>query len=513
LEDAQAGLILTDSRNASVARDLAGDRLHVVDVEATTSGYGTENLGLETSPDQLSSIDYTSGSTGRPKGVIYTHRHQLHRMLSSNVRLGLGIGDRMLNAGSSGGDDLRVLLNGACALYWNVKEVGLTYLASWMLANEITIYHSIPTVFRHFVATLTGSESFQNLRLISLRGEPVYGNDVALFKRYFPDTCVLVNQLGITETGTFCQYRLDKATPSSGNIVPVGYAVEDKEILLFDEHGKQVGPSQVGEIAVKSKYISLGYWRKPDLTRARFISDSTDPNTRIYHTGDLGRLLPDGCLLHLGRKDFQVKIRGNRIEIAEIEDRLLDLDCVKETVVVAKEGPARDRRLVAYVVPATVAIPTVTQLRCSLVGVLPDYMIPSAFVILDALPLLPNGKVDRQSLPTPDRVRPVLDASFVTPRTPIETQLVTIWADVLDLDQVGIHDNFLELGGNSLLATRVVARVIRVFRVDLPIRVLLESPTVATMAEAIVLHQVAQADSGTVNRLLMEVDALMDGDA
>jgi len=224
-------------------------------------------------------------------------------------------------------------------------------------------------------------------------------------------------------------------------------------------------------------------------------------------------MLPDGCLFHLGREDFQVKVRGNRIEIAEIEMALLDIRTVKETVVVAREYGYGDQRLVAYLVPAGKIKPTITELRSSLLESLPDYMIPSTFVMLDALPLTPNGKIDRLALPEPGTARPELENPFVAPRTPVEKTLAEIWEYVLDIDEVGIHDNSLELGGHSLMATQIISRVIRKFQVEVSVKSLFDSPTVADMALAITQRQAAKADEEEIERMLDELEALSDEEA
>ena len=275
------------------------------------------------------------------------------------------------------------------------------------------------------------------------------------------------------------RYCVDKDTEISDAMVPVGYPLGDVEILLLDDEGEAVGFDQVGEIAIKSRYTSPGYWRRPDLTRAAFITDPQDEGERIYRTGDLGYMQPDGCLVVTGRNDFRVKIRGFRIEVAEIELALRGLTKVKEAAVVAHEDQRGEKQLVAYVVPEPEQAPTTSELRDFLKDKLPDYMVPSAFVVLDALPLTPNGKLDRLALPAPSLARPELDTNFVAPRNALEEQLVEIWEEVLGVERVGIHDDFFELGGHSLRATRVVSRVREVFQVELPLLSLFEEPTIA----------------------------------
>ena len=317
-----------------------------------------------------------------------------------------------------------------------------------------------------------------------------------------------MHAMGPTETFTIRRHFIPHAWHSNDSTVPVGYAVPDKEVFLVDDTGRAVGTDQVGEIAVRSKYLALGYWRRPDLTQAAFIPDPRGGEERVYLTGDLGLMRADGCLFHMGRKDFQVKIRGYRVEVAEIEVALLGLDSIKAAIVHAQADAVGEQRLVAYIVPATGKAPTVSELRRALARTLPAYMLPAAFVFLETFPLLPNGKIDRRALPAPSRTRPALDQPYVAPRTPIEVELERMWATALNVEHVGMHDGFLDLGGDSLLATRLLARVIATFRVELSVQALLATSTIAQMAELITLHQAVQADPATLARLLAEVEGL-----
>ena len=364
------------------------------------------------------------------------------------------------------------------------------------------------TSFRHLVDTLTGEETFPCLRLINLQGESAYKRDIELYKKHFGPDCILVNSFGGTETLGFTLYFVDQHTQMHGSDVPVGYVCRGREVVLLDNSGREVGPNHVGEITVRSRYFPNGYWRKPELTQAAYQIDPEGGNRRIYRTGDMGRMLPDGCLVHLGRIDSQVKIRGNRVDVAWVETLLTDLESVKEAAVVVREDVPGHKRLVAYVVPAKELAPTVSELRSSLIREgLPDYMIPSAFVMMESLPLTGIGKVDRGRLPKPGSERPSLESPLVLPCTPAEEELVKIWADVLHLEQVGTHDNFLELGGDSLLASQVVSRVIKTFQVELPLRLLFQAPTIAEMAVVIVQDQVNSVDPSEIERMLSELES------
>ena len=359
------------------------------------------------------------------------------------------------------------------------------------------------------MSTLPETATFPRLRLIQTGGEPVTRQDLVFYNTHCAPDCLFVNFLGLTETGPVCMYVLDQASPLPDNLMPVGYAVEDMEVLLLDDTGKAVAQGDVGEIVVQSDALAAGYWRNPTLTQATFLSDPDGGGVRRYRTGDLGRFRPDGCLEHLGRKDAQVKIRGNRVNIAEVEQALLDLEYVKEAVVLGKEGPFGAPRLIAYVVPTTPTAPTISLVQHALRTTLPAYMVPAVFVILEALPRTATGKIDRQALPTPDQGRPPLARPFTPPRTPLEAALVRLWAAVLRLDQVGVEEHFLDLGGDSLLASQLIARVIQTVGGDLPVRALLEAPTVAAMAMVIVQHQAEQVDSDTLSRWLAEVEGVL----
>ena len=517
LENSQADLVVTNSKNLSLARELAQDACQLLNIDKLDSHLSTADLGLCIPAESLAYIIYTSGSMGHPKGVVQTHRNVLHSIMSRTNEFHICADDRVtfLSSASFVGavrDIFGPLLNGAALFPFDMREERLTNLANWLIQEELTIYLSVATGFRHFVSALTGEEKFPTLRLIYAGSEPVYQRDVELYKKHFSSSCIFTHGFGATELTPARIFFLDKNTQMHNSVLPAGYPVEDTGILLLDD-GKELGVNQIGEIAIKSRYLSPGYWQRPDLTQAAFLPDPNGGDERIYHTGDLGLMRPDGCLMHLGRKDFQVKVKGHRVEVAEIETALLNSGNIKEASVVLREDRPGDQRLVAYLVPAKKPVPTVTTLRRMLAGKLPGYMVPSAFVILDALPILPSGKVDRRVLPAPDRARPELESPFVAPRTPVEEALAGIWAEALNLDQVGIYDNFLELGGDSLLATRVISRVINTLQVALPLHSLFELPTVADMAVVLTQSQAQKAEQADMERLLAELEALSDEQA
>jgi thioesterase domain-containing protein/acyl carrier protein len=374
------------------------------------------------------------------------------------------------------------LLNGATVYPFNVLERGITQLAEWLSREELTIYQSVPSVFREWTANLGGTEDFSSLRIILLGGEATTKSDVDLYKKHFSSDCVLVCSLSSNETGILRHYFINKTTEISARTVPAGYGVEDKEILILDETGLELGFNQVGEIVVRSGFMSPGYWRQPELTAAAFRPDPKFPDQMVYHTGDMGYLLPDGCLVYRGRKDFRAKIRGIRVEMEEIECVLQLHASVKEAVVVARqEGESDRQQLVAYVVPSRDSVLEAVGMRKFLAEKLPDYMVPSAFVFLKALPLTPHGKVDRQALPAPEKTRPS-GVPLVPPRDALEGALANMWETMLHVHPISVLDNFFDLGGDSLAALQVIVGIEEAFGKNLPPGSLFQSPTIEQLA-------------------------------
>jgi amino acid adenylation domain-containing protein len=490
LTDSCARLVVTGTHCGVQARELARDGLGVLDVDRLEPTAPAERLGLALSPQSFASMYYTSGSTGRPKGVPEIHRNRLINARRMTNALRISPEDRLAllyTTGFSGSVNalFGALLNGARLCLFDLRVSGHRELAWWLRSQAITIYHSPPPVYRAFVDSLADDDAFPDLRVVLLASDSVYAPDVERYQRHFSDSCLLLNAWGATESPFFRPYFVDKTTELSGTAVPaIGPPDEEDEIRLLGDDGAPVARGETGEIVVVSRYLSPGYWGQDDLTRARFRPGSPGSDERLYFTGDLGRALSDGSIVHLGRRDFQVKVRGYRVEPAEIEAELRKLDGIKDAVVMGRTGGADGHQLIAYLVPAGVA-PTVGWLQRSLRRTLPEYLIPSRFVTLPTLPLTPNGKIDRLALPNPPPTRPTLETPFREPRSPLERKLAGIWAAALELDEVGVDDDFLELGGDSLRAMQVVARVLDACAVEIPVPALFEAPTVAEMARVI----------------------------
>lgn len=491
VEEAETSLLLTGDRDMTSALAFTQNPANILNIDTLDAALPADNPGLSIKPDSPAYLFCTSGSTGRPKAVAQTHRNGLYQIMTYTNGLRLSPEDRVTQLHSHGFSASRLdifgaLLNGAALFPLLPAEEGMGGLARRLIDEGMTLFHWVPTAFRHFADTIGDAELFPKLRLIVLGSEPLTSRDVKLYKWHFSPDCVLVNRFGATETGNIAWYFMNKQTGMPSGTVPVGYAIEDTDVLLLDETGKEVGNNQIGEIAVKSAYLPSSYWRRPDLSGDVFSPVPGAPGSMTYRTGDMGRRLADGCLLHLGRKDLQVKIRGYRVDPGEVEGALLDHPAVAAAVVMARQDNLGDRCLVAYYVAASAPAPANSTLRHFLEARLPAYMVPTAFIRLEALPLKPSGKLDREALPEPNRLQPDGEAlPIAEPRTSVEETLVTIWTSVLGVASVSIHDNFLDLGGNSLHAMMIISRAISAFKFEVSIRDFFELPTVAHMAEVI----------------------------
>lgn len=486
LGDAEASGLVTNADHVVTARDLAGSRLAVLDVDDLGDPPTNEDVDLTVDPDALAYILYTSGSTGRPKGVMQTHRNVGYFITTYAEHLKLAHGDRLTllpRYGSDAGvmDIFGALLTGAALVPFDLRRQEIAALARWLARQAITVYHSTPTVYRHFLRSLTATEVFPSLRRIVIGGEAVLRDDIERGRRHFPPACVFVNPFGPTESTLALMYSADRHTQIKRFAVPVGRPVPGTDVWLLNDAGVPMDGHGVGEIAIRSPYVSPGYWRQPDLTAAAFRADPAGGQTRVYHTGDLGRRLPDGNVEYVGRKDWQLKVRGHRVEPGEIETALREHSAIRDAAVVAEASSGGEARLVAYIVPALTSAPEGPELRRWLQRKLPPHMLPAAFVTRPELPLTSTGKIDRQQLGRPTIPSDQEDEGRV-PRGPLEEVIAGIWAAVLGVAQVGGGDDFFELGGHSLLAVQVIARVRDAVGVEVPLRALFEAPTVADLA-------------------------------
>jgi len=500
--DARAPVLLTqESLVAGLPEH--GARTVLLDSDwSAISECGTSNPENVSAPADLAYVIYTSGSTGRPKGVMITHANLCHYVRAMSEPLGIAEKDIYLHtatiAFSSSTRQLMVPLTlGARVVIAATNEIRQPLeLLEMVKRLMVTIVDFVPSYWRNCLNALTSLDiSTRNallenhLRLILSASEPLLPDLPRKWTFELGHGASLVNMFGQTETtGIVATYPIPPSDHLERKTVPIGGPIANTQIYLLDDQECPVPVGAAGEIYVGGPGVGRGYLNQPELTAERFVPNpfSNEVGDRLYRTGDLARCRPDGNIEFLGRIDHQVKIRGFRIEPGEIEAVLAQHPGVGENTVTAREDEPDNKRLVAYVVPRGGRAPVTGELlRNFLREKLPEYMIPSVFVMLEALPLTPSGKVDRRALTVPDQNRPELQEAFVAPRTPAEKVIAGIWAEVLGLERVGVHDNFFDLGAHSLLATLVISRVRDAFQVELSLRSLFETPTVAGLAEVI----------------------------
>lgn len=488
LEDAQAALVLTQPH---LENQLPATAKEVLALDASWTAYSDESgddLDEIGTPEDLAYVIFTSGSTGRPKGAMNEHRGICNRLLWMQEQYGLSADDHVLQK-TPFSFDVSVweffwpLLVGARLVIARPEgHRDSAYLVELICRSRITTLHFVPSMLRVFLEQEGVEGCRESIKRVICSGEALPHQLQERFFARLPGA-ELHNLYGPTEAAvdvTFwkCQKGDDRLS------VPIGRPVANTQMYVLDARMEPVPLGVAGELYIGGVQVGRGYVGRDDLTAERFVQDpfSGTPGARLYKTGDLGRYLPDGVIEYLGRTDFQVKIRGQRIELGEIEEMLDQHPGVAQSVVMMREDTPDDQRLVAYVLPRQADV-SARELNDHLAAQLPLYMVPSAFVMLDELPLTPSGKVNRKDLPTPT-LSDLQRAGYVAPETPTEQVLAEIWANVLHLERVGLHDNFFELGGHSLLAVSVIERM-RQAKLQADVRSMFLAPTIAELATAV----------------------------
>ena len=503
LQEIQAGLALTDNESLGAAGALGFSAQQIINVEALDQALeqvvDDSNPGLPAQPGDLVCILYTSGSTGRPKGVLLDQRAVLHRAYLYTNDYAIGPQDRLALLQSyvfnaSVREIFAALQNGAGLYLYSLKREGIHHLADWLQEQRISVLYMVPAIFRAFLEELP-DQRFEHLRLIRLGAESVLARDVAGFRRHFGPGCLLANGLAATETGTTCQYFMSRHTYIFGSSAPVGLPVQDKEIRLLDEDGRPVEDGATGEIVVASRFFGPGYFTPagvPDKTApatqrqaAQEAPGSSTDGMRTIHTGDMGYRLPDGKIVLVGRKDAQVKLRGQRMNLLEIEQALLALDNIAGAAVTLQSAQDGTAFLAAFIQPKVPPAPAENELRQALRTRLPQSMIPAVFQSMDRLPLTESGKIDRLRLPAVTRGRAAGQHAAAAFETPTQQALAQIWEKTLGIGQVAPDDNFFELGGDSMLAAQMMAQIEATFRRSVPLSILFQHESLRDLAAAI----------------------------
>jgi amino acid adenylation domain-containing protein len=496
LEDAGASVLLTQERLRErlpalhprmVCLDMNGEAVERLEAGDVDSGV---------SPLNAACVIYTSGSTGRPKGVLVEHRSLVNYILSAGETFDLKESDRVLQFASisfdAAAEEIFTCLSRGAMLVLRSEEMLSTAEGFLRTCGQMGVtVLDLPTAYWHLLAgELHAGRAVmpECVRLVVIGGEKAHAGQVSRWHETVRQQVRLVNTYGPTEAtvvATACELRAVEGGAQRAE-VPIGRAVSNVTTYLLDRRLRPVPVGVVGELYIGGAGVTRGYWNRPELTAERFLPNpfAPDAGERMYRTGDLVRYLPDGEIEYVGRADSQVKVRGFRIELGEVETVLRSHAAVRDAVVLASEDGEGGRRLIAYVAAEPGRVVTESELRGYVRGSLPEYMVPSAVMVLEQMPLLPNGKLDRGALPAPSGSRQYLTSS-ADARDLVEDVLAHIWAEVLKLEQVGVNENFFDLGGHSLLATQVVSRVREAFRVEVSLRGLFEKPTVAELSKVV----------------------------
>jgi amino acid adenylation domain-containing protein len=490
LEDSQVRRVVTTLEFRELIRGSGVDAVMLDAGTAPTEEGGSDNPSVSLPPEARAYVIYTSGSTGTPKGVEGTHRASMNRFAWMWEKYPFAAGETCCQKTSLGfidsiweifGPLLRGVRN---VIIPEGAMIDLEHFVQVLAQYEVTRLVLVPSLLRALLEQVNDlQERLPSLKLWSCSGESLPPDLAKRFLAVMP-RATLLNIYGASEVGADVTWH-EVTNQDKDSSVPIGRPIHNTQLYIFDRYMNCVPLGVRGEIFVGGDCLALGYWRRPELTSERFVANpfrSTNSAAVLYRTGDLGRYLPDGNVEYLGRTDGQVKIRGIRLELGEIEAVLASHPLVHSAVVILAGAYAEQRWLVAYLVARAGRAPVANELRRFLRSKLPDYMVPSDFMIVDAFPLLPGGKVDRKALSLGTTRRSIVDHSHVGPQTETQEKLVQIWREVIGTEQMGIEDNFFELGGNSLMVMQVVARIRKVFGVEVPVVSLFEDPTIAGLA-------------------------------
>lgn len=485
IENSEPNVVVTNIPNWNLAAEI-GLGCTILNWESGIPLGAARNPSIEVLPEQTAFLTYTSGTTGRPKGVMQTHR-QLRRAAAVHIdAMRFTENDRvplfaMISTGQGSVGLWWILLSGAMLWPFSLKTTGVGGLADWITDCALTVFVSSASIYRALVKTIDDRRRFLNIRAVRLASEAVTGDDFRAFQQYFPHADIFVHTLSSSETSNIAWSRWTRHDTIPEGTLPVGHFSSDMDVTLLNEHGQLVDRGQVGEIVVKSRYLANGYWRDPNLTADKFSADLDGNGTRYFRTGDLGKINADGLLEFCGRKDDRVKIRGNRIELQDIERALERLPGVDRAVAVAVARDNNEPLLVAFVVKKSDASWTASRLRHAVGAIMPHHMVPSRIVFLDTLPYNKGNKIDREALrhtffPVPN------DINGEQPRTGTELLLVDIWEEVLNTTDICRDGDFFDLGGDSLSGSIVAVQIHAALGVELTLGDIAGHPTVSALA-------------------------------
>ena len=524
VEDANVSVILTQKK---LADRLAPHRAQVICLDDELNiNLSKADPKCNVTAENLAYVIYTSGSTGKPKGVMITHGSLTNLTASGIEEYALCDTDRMLQFASmsfdTSAEEIFTCLTSGGTLVLRTDDM-LTSASVFMSACEklgVTVL-DLPTAYWHELAENLTSEDLNippSLRLVIIGGERALPEHAARWFNHVDQRVKLINSYGPSEAtivATLCELKPPERTNGVLREVSIGRPIRNARAYVLDESLNPVPVGVTGALYIGGEGLARGYLKRPDLTAESFIPDllGGEAGARLYRTGDLARYLPDGSLEFIGRGDDQVKLRGYRIQLSEIEGVLDEHPAIRQAAVLMIEDRPGNKRLVAYVTQDKQHDLAVDQLREFLKERLPDYMIPSAYTLLEEFPYTPNGKLDRRALPAPDKSRAYLEQGYVAPRTEVEEEMSRMWADLLHVERVGVEENFFDAGGHSLLATQLLSRIRSNFAVELTLREFFLSPVLKDLAETIEDRMLIGADAAKLDRMLDALEGMDDNEA
>lgn len=486
LNDCGATLLISERCLEDTVSGFEKSVLYIDDVEGQLATLPNHSVNVQLEPNDPIYAIYTSGSTGKPKGALVTHGGELNLQQWYTSLCGFGVNDRTLIVSAFGFDLTQKnlfapLLCGGAVIIPEMSEFDAEIVTQAIMVNHVTHINCAPSAFYMMVDECDEqiAKQLASLRWVFLGGEAIRLSVMDAWLQHPLNQAQVVNSYGPTECTDVVSYHVLSNTLSENKIIPIGKPIQNTQIHILNDDLGHVPFGVIGEICISGSGVGLGYIDREELTRSVFV-DAAVCQGPLYRTGDLGRYLPDGSVEYIGRKDFQVKVRGLRIELGEVESAINQLPEIVDSVVVVM-----DDTLIGYALSPKNQLPQTWQADLS--KMLPVYMVPSHLIVLDQWPLTPNGKVDRKALPKPDVTQRAV--AYIEPRNDVESHIASVWAQVLGVEKVGVEDSFFDLGGHSLLANQIVTRIRKHFEIDFPIRNLIVYPTISQLAQRVVLAQ------------------------
>ncbi len=487
-DDANCELIISNRKYHPHANELVHEN-KIILADENLSFYPGVNPEISISPDTLALIPYTSGSTGKPKGAKHIHKNLVHMV------------KRIMNDCPVEADDVfayylsvafsahavplfMALLNGCTLVVMDIKSNNFSGFLDRLKNEKVNVILMIPSFIRHLLAVIENLRSLQSIKYLIVAGESFYRSDFEKLKKVLSTKAQIINVYGSTEAYITCSYKMDHDTVLKGNYIPAGKAVDGIEIKIIDDKGKPVADDTTGKIQIISKYITTGYWND-DLNKNTIRRSEDDDETITFNTSDIGFKRDDGCIVLVGREDNFTKLRGYRIDLCEIENILLEDNNLREVACVVRKDPAGSEKIIAYLVSVNDTKLNVKFLKDKLIRLLPDYMIPSYFVVLNDLPKTSTGKRDVKNVPDPpwDNIQTKKD--IVTPRNTLEKELVDIFKASLKIKSIGVRNNFVESGADSLSLFVIITKIEKKYNVKLDIDAIVKEPTIESIAKFI----------------------------